>query len=104
MDTVHADHPVFRGTTPAGVLDLETWGDLCPERLFLHMRRPDEVFAAGIGLRVEIEDQAAESQAMCLYRRGAGRLILSGLNVGREAGKHPFADQILLNLVGEYGA
>ena len=103
MDTIHADHPVFRNTTPAGVLDLETWGDLCPEKLFLHMRRPDEVLAAGIGLRVEIEEETAESMALCIYRLGAGKAVLSGLAVDRELGRHPFADQMLLNLVSEYG-
>ena len=104
MDTIHAEHPVFRNTTPAGVLDLETWGDLCPEKLFLHMRRPDEVLAAGIGLRIEIEDDTAESQALCAYRLGAGRAVISGLAIDREAGRHPFADQMLLNLVSEYGS
>jgi hypothetical protein len=67
------------------------------------MRRPDEVLAAGIGLRVEIEEETAESMALCIYRLGAGKAVLSGLAVDREIGRHPFADQMLLNLVSEYG-
>jgi len=103
MDTVHIDHPVFTNTTNAGVMDLETWGDVCPECLFLDMEQPDQVFAAGIGMNCCMEDECARSQALCEYRLGEGRVILNALKVEDNLGRHPFADQILLNMVGEYG-
>ena len=102
MDTIHIDHPIFWNTSKAGLLDMEQWDDICPEKLFLNMKQPDLVLAAGIGLRLFIEDQCAASQAMCVYNRGQGRVVINGLRIEENIGKHPFADQILLNIVNTF--
>lgn len=103
VDTIHADHPIFAHTTPAGVLDMEVWGELCPTRLFLDLKKPDAVLAAGIGLCVEIENNTAASQALCVYTQGAGRVVLNGFQIAENLGLHPFADQLLLNLIALFG-
>ncbi len=102
-DTVIIDHPMFKNVAPAGIIDMETWGDVCPARMFVDMRKPDAVLSASIAIRCQVEGDIARSQALCEYSRGEGRFVVNGFKVCENIGRHPFADQLLLNFVSVYG-
>jgi len=102
FDTIHKEHPAFYNTSPEGLHDLETWGDVCPDNMFLRMKQPDFVAAAGLGLYCEFEHQCAISQSLCEYNTGEGKVVFNNFVIEENLEKHPFADQMLLNLVGYY--
>ncbi len=103
MDYIHKDCELFDRLPRSPVCDPETYDLVYPSTLFLDMAPADRVLCAGIGLNCFIENNCARSLTLAEYRCGAGRFVLNAFRIEEMLGRHPIADQLLLNLLSFYG-
>ncbi len=103
MDNIHKDCELFARLPQAPVCDMETYDLVYPATLFLDMAPADHVYCGGVGLNCFIEHNCALSLTLSEYRHGAGRFVLNAFRIEEMLGRHPIADQLLLNLLSFYG-
>ena len=103
MDNIHQAGPLFEGLPEASVCDMETYDRVYPSALFLDMDRADAVHCAAIGLNCFIEHNCARSLTLAEYRRGEGRFVINAFHIEEQLGRHPIADQLMLNMLACYG-
>ena len=97
-DTIHVEHPVFAGMTPAGFCDPESYGAVYPTAMFESTVKPSETVSATFRIRGDFSSGVIFGE----FTVGKGKAILNAFRICENLGKHPFADRLLLNVIETY--
>ncbi|MEW6751131.1 MAG: hypothetical protein AB1505_09140, partial [Candidatus Latescibacterota bacterium] len=92
-------HPAFEGLQGGGVLDLDWWGPVTPNRFFSGQRTPDEVVAAAFAMGYPCPGGYTSGVLLGRYGFGRGSFVLNAFPVLEQLDQHPAADGLLANLL-----
>ncbi|MFA5206687.1 MAG: malectin domain-containing carbohydrate-binding protein, partial [Lentisphaeria bacterium] len=95
--------PVFAGLQAGGIMDWDYYGPVISHTFLDGATPPDTALAAAFATGYCTPGGYAAGIMLGEYRLGAGRFILNTFNLLDQAGTHPAADRLLLNLV-QYAA
>jgi hypothetical protein len=98
-DDVVKPHPIFDGLPSRCVMDLRFYRDVVPYKSFLEVDEKAEVVVPCFALGRPGGQGYWSAANLVIYRFGAGRIVVSTLRLLENLGRHPAADQILLNLL-----
>lgn len=99
-DNISIKHPVFDNIKDAGVLDFDKFGIVYPEYIFSSVEKPSKTICASARLDISF---IISGLTFGEYVSGNGRYVLNSFGIDKSIGEHPYADQMLLNLVSHYG-
>ena len=100
-DNIGITHPLFKGIKDAGVLDFGKFGMVYPDYLFASVKKPAKTICASIRIEMSFMLQGL---TIGEYAAGKGRYVLNAFDITHALGKHPYADQMLLNFVRHYSS
>jgi hypothetical protein len=92
-------HPIFEGPQPAGLMDWDYYGPVISHTLMENQDEPAEVLAAAFSTGHIAKGGYAAGLMMTRHTFGHGNFILNTLNILDNIGRHPAADQLLINLI-----
>lgn len=93
-------HPVFEGMQGPGVMDMDYYGPVIPEEVFVDQSTPDETICAGFNTGYfAVAGGYRSSLLIAAYGSGKGRFILNTPRLLENLDKHPAADRLLFNLI-----
>ena len=98
-DNISITHPVFHRIKAAGVLDFGSFGSVYPDCIFASVAKPTKTICASI--RIDIS-YTYEGLTIGEYAAGKGRYVLNAFDITHSLGRHPYADQMLLNFIRHY--
>jgi hypothetical protein len=98
-ECVAARHPILDGLGGPGILDWDVYGPVIARPVFDGQDAPDETAVAAFALGYPCPGGTASGVMVGAYRLGAGWILLNTLRVAENAGSHPAADRLLLNMV-----
>jgi hypothetical protein len=103
-ECVAKTHPVFEGLQGRGILDWYYYGPVIPHHLFDGQETPAEVISAAFAAGYSTPGGYASGVLMGIYRFGEGQFVVNTFPILEQAGRHPAADRLLLNLVKYFAA
>jgi hypothetical protein len=103
-EDVARPHPLFADLPGPGILDWDYYGPVIPRYVFDGQDTPDDIaavfFAVGYaGARRRIPSGYVAGLVAASYPLGAGRFLLTTLQILENLDRHPAADRLLLNAV-----
>ena len=93
----------FAGLQAGGIMDWDYYGPVISHTILDGATPPDNALAAAFATGYCTPGGYISGIMLGEYRLGAGRFILNTFNLLDQAGMHPAADRLLLNLV-QYAA
>ncbi len=98
-DDIVKPHPIFEKLPSRSVMDLSFYRDIIPYQSFVEMNETAEVIVPCFSLGRPGGQGYWSGANMLIYRFGEGRVVVSTLGLLENLGRHPAADQIILNLL-----
>jgi hypothetical protein len=98
-DDIVKPHPIFEKLPSRCVMDLSFYRDIIPYKSFVEMDEKAEVVVPCFSLGRPGGQGYWSGTNMHVYRFGEGRVVVSTLRLLENLGRHPAADQIVLNLL-----
>ena len=98
-DDIVMPHPTFEALPSRCVMDLHFYRDIIPYRSFLELDETAEVIVPCFALGRPGGQGYWSAANLVIYRFGAGKIIISTLRLLENLGRHPAADQIVINLL-----
>jgi len=99
VDVIHIKHPVFDFMADEGIVDMEIFGDVYPITSYMDVKRPDKTISAGIQTDTR---KTLKCMSVAEYNIGLGKYIINDFRIEETSGRHPFAEQLLLNFIAYY--
>ncbi len=101
-ECVAKKHPLFEGLAPKGVMDWDYYGPVITNLFFEGQDAPDDTAAAAFAVcHSSRPDGFAAGVMLGAYAFGEGSLLLNTFNVLDNLDRHPAADRLLLNMIGQ---
>ena len=100
-DNIGITHPLFDGIKNAGVLEFDKFGMVYPDYLFASVAKPSKTICASIRIEISFSLQGL---TIGEYAAGKGKYVLNAFDITNSLGKHPYADQMLLNFARHYSS
>lgn len=89
-------HPIFDGLPSGGIMDLHYYRNIVPtDKVMMQMQNPDEAVAGAINACLDY----ASGLYVGVYNLGAGRFIISNLQILENLGTDPAAERLLRNML-----
>jgi len=90
------NHPIFDGLPSGGIMDLHYYRNIVPtDKVMMQMQNPDEAVAGAINACLDY----ASGLYVGVYKLGAGRFIISNLQILENLGTDPAAERLLRNML-----
>ena len=90
------NHPIFDGLPSGGIMDLHYFRNIVPtDKVMMQMQNPDEAVAGAINACLDY----ASGLYVGVYKLGAGRFIISNLQILENLGTDPAAERLLRNML-----
>jgi len=89
-------HPIFDGLPSGGIMDLHYYRNIVPtDKVMMQMQNPDEAVAGAINACLDY----ASGLYVGVYKLGAGRFVISNLQILENLGTDPAAERLLRNML-----
>lgn len=98
-DHITISHSLFDKLNDAGVLEADRFGIVYPREIFCNISKPDKTVCAAIRI-----DSTFTTPGLTVgeYVVGNGRYVLNTFPIAQALNKHPYADQLLINMIKSY--
>ncbi len=98
-DDIVKSHAIFEKLPSRCVMDLTYYRDIIPYMSFVEMDEKAEVVVPCFSLGRPGGQGYSSGANMLIYRFGEGKVVVSTLRLLENLGRHPAADQIILNML-----
>jgi hypothetical protein len=99
-ESVAKRHAVFEGLQGPGILEMDYYGPLISDEIFIDQETPYETICAGFNTGFFLVPRGYRSSLLIAHHKTEeGQFILNTLNILANINTHPAADRLLLNLI-----
>ena len=98
LDSYIADKKVFDGLADIGLLDMDLFRRVYPDRYLIDTAKPKKSYCASFGSGLFAKDNCISALAMGEFEFGKGSVTVNTFKLLENVGTDPVADRILYNL------
>ena len=98
LDSYIADKKVFDGLADIGLLDMDLFRRVYPDRYLIDTAKPKKTYCASFGSGLFAKDNCISALAMGEFELGKGSVTVNTFKLLENAGADPIADRMIYNL------